>query len=67
MIIVKIVTIIVVLLTLLIVKMQNICNLFGSNSVHISDMFNCYRANINGMWSARALGRIYKTFESTLT
>ena len=32
-------------LLLLIVKMQNICNLIGWNSVHISDIFNCYRAN----------------------
>ena len=50
-----------------IVKMQNIYNLIGSNSVHISDIFNCYRANINGMWNARKLGGIYKTFEFTLT
>ena len=32
-----------------IVKMQTICNLIGLNSVHISDIFNCDRANINGM------------------
>ena len=31
-----------------IVKMQNICNLIGWNSVHMSDIFNRYRANING-------------------
>ena len=32
-----------------IVKMQNICGLIGWNRVHIFDIFNCYRANINGM------------------
>ena len=42
----------------LIVKMQNIFNLIGWNSVHIFDIFNCYRANINGMWNARNLGGI---------
>ena len=47
--------------------MQNICNLIGWNSVHISDIFNCYSANINGMWNARKWGGIYKTFESILT
>ena len=46
-------------LSSIIVKMQNICNLIGWNSVHISDIFNCYRANINGMWNARKLGGIY--------
>ena len=46
----------------IIVKMQNICNFIGWNSVHISDTFNCYRANINGMWNAGKLGGIYKTF-----
>ena len=51
----------------LIVKMQNICNLTACNSVHIFDIFNCYRANINGMWNAEKLGGIYKTFEFTLT
>ena len=50
-----------------IVKMQNICNLIDWNSVHISGMFNYYRANINGMWKARKLDGIYKKFESTLT
>ena len=34
-------------------------NLIGWNSVHISDIFNCYSANINGMWNARNLGGIY--------
>ena len=48
-----------------IVKMQNNYNLIGWNSVHISDIFNCYRANIKGMWNARKLDRI--TFEFTLT
>ena len=33
----------------LIVKMQHICNLIDGNSVHISDIFNCYSTNINGM------------------
>ena len=47
--------------------MRNICNFIGSNNVHISDIFNCYRANINGMCKARKLGRIYKTFKFTLT
>ena len=30
----------------IIVEMQHICNLIGLNGVHISDIFNCYRANI---------------------
>ena len=51
----------------LIVKMQNIYNLIGWNSVHIFDIFNCYHANINGMWNAGKLGGIYKTFEFALT
>ena len=38
---------------LIIVKFQNIYSLIGWNSVHISDIFNCYSANINGMWNAR--------------
>ena len=29
--------------------MQNIRNLIGWNSVAIFDIFNCYRANINGL------------------
>ena len=33
----------------IIVIMQNICNLVGRNSVYIFDIFNYYRANINGM------------------
>ena len=44
-----------------IIKMLNICNLIGWNSVHIYDIFNCYSANINGMWKARKRGGIYKT------
>ena len=52
---------------LCIVIMQNIYNLIGWNSVYIFDIFNHYRANINGMWSAEELGGIYKTFEFTLT
>ena len=51
----------------IIVKMQNICNLIGWNSVHIFDIFNCYRANINGMWNAGKLGGICTTFKFTLT
>ena len=47
--------------------MQNICNLTGWNSVHVFDIFNYYRANINGMGNAEKLGRIYKIFEFTLT
>ena len=33
--------------------MRNICSLIGQNSLHISDIFNCYSANINGMWNAQ--------------
>ena len=51
----------------IIVIMQNIGNLFGWNSVHIFDIFNYYLANINGMWNAKKLSGIYKTFEFTLT
>ena len=36
-----------------IIKMQNTCNLIGWSSVHISDIFDCYSANINGMWSTK--------------
>ena len=36
--------------------MQNVCNMIGWNSVHTFDFFNCYRANINGMWNTRKLG-----------
>ena len=50
----------------LIAKMQNICNLIGWNSVHIFDIFNCYRANINGTSNAGKLGEIQKTFEFAL-
>ena len=51
------------LLTLgIIVKKQNICNLIGWNRVHIFDIFNCNRANVKGMWNARKLGGIHKTF-----
>ena len=49
----------------IIVKMQNICNLIGWNGVHIFDIFNYYRAYINGMWNAGKPGGIYKTFEFT--
>ena len=55
------------LLWVIIVKMENICNFIGWNSVHTFDIFNCYRANNNGMWNAGKLGGIYKTFEFTLT
>ena len=47
-----------IIIMVIIVKVQNICNLIGWNSVHISDIFNCYRANINGMWNAGKLGGI---------
>ena len=56
-----------IIIMVIIVKVQNICNLIGWNSVHISDMFNCYRPNINGMWNAGKLDGIYKTFKFTLT
>ena len=52
---------------LIIEKMQNICNLIGWNSLHISNIFNCYSTNINGMWDERKWGRIYQTFEFILT
>ena len=55
------------ILIVVIVKMQNICNLIGWKSVYISDMFNCYHRNINGMWNAGKLGGIHKTFNFTLT
>ena len=47
--------------------MQSICNLIGWNRVHIFDILNYYRANINTAWNAEKLGEIYKTFELTLT
>ena len=34
------------LLLRLIVKMQNICNLIGQTSMHISDIFDCYTAYV---------------------
>ena len=43
-----------------IIKMQNICNLVNWNSTHISETFNCYRANINGIQNARKLGSAQK-------
>ena len=55
------------LIKAIIVKLPNICNSIGWNSVHISDIFNCYRANINGMGNAGKLGGIYTTFKFTLT
>ena len=51
----------------IIVIMQNIGNFIGWNSVHIFDIFNYYLANINGMWNAKKLSGIYKTFEFPLT
>ena len=39
--------------------MQNICDLTGWNSVHIFDIFNYYRANINGMWNGGKLAENY--------
>ena len=47
-----------------IVEMQNIFNLIACNSVHISDIFNWYDTNINGIWNTRMLGEI--TLEFTL-
>ena len=41
-----------------IVKKQNICDLIGRNIMHISNIFICYSANINGMWNGKKL-RIY--------
>ena len=53
---------------LLSLKLQNLCNLIGANSVYIFDIiFNCYSANINKRWNARKLGGIYKTYEFILT
>ena len=52
---------------MVIVKIQNIFNLIGWNSVPISDVFNYYSVNNNGMWNVRKLGGIYKTFEFMLT
>ena len=50
-----------------IAKMQNICNLIGWNSVHISDVLNCYRENdTNGMWNAWKLGGIIFEFKHFL-
>ena len=48
------------ILIVVIVKMQNICNLIGWKSVYISDVFNYYRGNINGMWNTKKLGGIYQ-------
>ena len=39
-----------------IIKMKNICNLVNWNSIHVSETFNCYRGNINGIQNARKLG-----------
>ena len=41
--------------------------LYDWNSVHISDIFNCCSTNINKMWYARKLDRIYKTFKFVLS
>ena len=46
--------------------MQNFYNLTSWNSVHIFDIFNCYSANINGMWNTRRLGGISKTLDFVL-
>ena len=40
--------------------MQNICNLIGWNSLHVSDIFNCYSANINRMLNAKSLAAYAK-------
>ena len=52
---------------IIIANMQNICFLIGWNSVHISDIFDCYSADVNGMWNAKKRGGMYKTFEFILT
>ena len=39
--------------------------MIGRKSVHISDTFNCFSANFNGMENARKLGGKYKIFEYT--
>ena len=39
----------------IIVIMQNICNLIDWNNVHIFDVFNYYRTNINEMLNAEKL------------
>ena len=46
----------IVILLYFIVKTQNIFDLIGWNSVNISDVFNCYSANINGIRNARKQG-----------
>ena len=46
---------------IIIVKMQNV---WLKERVYI---FTRYSAYINGMWNARNLGGVYKTFEFTLT
>ena len=48
-------------------KLQNICNLFGRNNVHISDMPNCYSAYIKGIKICQKLSGKCNTFEFTLT
>ena len=48
-----------------IVKMQNISSSICLNRV-FSDIFNYCSTNINGMWNARKLGRMYKIFEFIL-
>ena len=48
------------ILIVVIVKMQNICNLIGWKSVYMSDVFNYHRVNINGMWNTKKLGGIYQ-------
>ena len=50
-----------------IVKTQNICNLIGWISVHISITINYCIVNINGMWNARKRSGIYKKFKLILT
>ena len=51
----------------IVVKIKNVCNSFGWESIDISDIFNCYSANINETRNARKQGEIYKTFEFILT
>ena len=49
------------------VTVQNVCNRIDWNSVHISDMFICYSANVSRMWNVRKLAGIFKTSAFTLT
>ena len=47
--------------------MPNIYSLIDQNSMHISDIFNCYNPSINEIWKARKLNEKEKTLELMLT